>query len=115
MKALEKEPITIVTDNVPREKRLTTMNISISDTTVDSALVEYIGGKQVIHHGRPYQVMTNSPVFDQQLALNAYWKQIGGTVMLPGTNRAADRFARASFYVNAIPKDENPDRATLAP
>ena len=24
--------------------------------------------------------------------------------MLPGTNRAADRFARASFYINAIPR-----------
>ena len=48
--------------------------------------------------------MTNSPIYDQQLALNAYWKQIGGTTMLPGTNRAADRFARASFYINAIPK-----------
>jgi choloylglycine hydrolase len=24
--------------------------------------------------------------------------------MLPGTNRAADRFVRASFYINAIPK-----------
>ncbi len=27
--------------------------------------------------------------------------------MLPGTNRAADRFARASFYVNTIPKSED--------
>lgn len=52
--------------------------------------------------------MTNSPVFEQQLALNSYWQQIGGTVMLPGTNRSADRFARASFYVNAIPKSEDP-------
>ena len=40
-----------------------------------------VDGKLVIHHGRQYQVMTNSPVFDQQLALNAYWQQIGGTVM----------------------------------
>ena len=80
----------------------------MSDATGDSAIVEYIGGKQVIHHGRKYQVMTNSPIFDEPLALNEYWKQIGGTVMLPGTNRAADRFARASFYVNAIPKDEDP-------
>jgi len=47
------------------------------------------------------------------LALDEYWREIGGTVMLPGTNRAADRFARASFYINAIPKDETPDR-TLA-
>jgi choloylglycine hydrolase len=54
--------------------------------------------------------MTNSPIFEEQLALNTYWQQIGGTVMLPGTNRAADRFARASFYVNAIPKDQTPNK-----
>ncbi len=58
--------------------------------------------------------MTNSPTFDKQLALEAYWRDIGGTVMLPGTNRAADRFARASFYINAIPKDENPDLAVAS-
>ncbi|WP_370643619.1 linear amide C-N hydrolase [Shinella sp. NM-101] len=111
VRALEEEPFTIVTDSVPGETRLTTLHLSLSDASGDSAIVEYIGGRQVIHHDRSYQVMTNSPVFDQQLALNAYWKQIGGTVMLPGTNRASDRFARASFYVNAIPKAEDPNRA----
>ena len=40
---------------------------------------------------------------------NEYWKDIGGTVFLPGTNRAADRFARASFYIKAIPRDKTPD------
>ncbi|MDI7863829.1 linear amide C-N hydrolase [Rhizobiaceae bacterium n13] len=111
VQALRSEPFTIVTDNVPGEERLATLHLSLSDAAGDSAIIEYIGGKQVIHHDRKYQVMTNSPVFDEQLALNEYWKQVGGTVMLPGTNRAADRFARASFYVNAIPKDESPDRA----
>ena len=82
-----------------------------SDASGDSAIVEYVKGRQVIHHGRQYQVMTNSPIYDEQLALNTYWKQIGGTTFLPGTNRAADRFARAAFYVDAIPKDENPNRA----
>lgn len=109
--ALAKEPFTIVTDKVPGEDRLATLHLSMSDASGDSAIVEYIGGKQVIHHNRSYQVMTNSPIFDQQLALNAYWKEIGGTVMLPGTNRASDRFARASFYVNAIPKSEKPVEA----
>jgi penicillin V acylase-like amidase (Ntn superfamily) len=94
-----------------RATRLATLHLSMSDATGDSAIVEYIGGRQVIHHDRKYQVLTNSPIFDQQLALNAYWQQIGGTVMLPGTNRAADRFARASFYINAIPKDLDPNRA----
>lgn len=34
-----------------------------------------------------------------------------GTVVLPGTNRAADRFARASFYINAIPQVEDREDA----
>lgn len=112
--ALEKEPFTVVTDAVPGEQRLATLHMSLSDSSGDSAIIEYIKGKQVIHHGRQYQVMTNSPTFDEQLALNSYWKQIGGTTFLPGTNRASDRFARASFYVNAIPKDENPNRAVAS-
>jgi penicillin V acylase-like amidase (Ntn superfamily) len=106
--ALAAEPFTIVTAGVPGEERLATLHLSMSDATGDSAIVEYIDGKQVIHHGRQYQVMTNSPTFDQQLALETYWRQVGGTVFLPGTNRASDRFARASFYINAIPKSEDP-------
>ncbi|MBN9477659.1 MAG: choloylglycine hydrolase [Bordetella sp. SCN 67-23] len=110
---LAKEPFTVVTDNVPGEARLATLHLSLSDASGDSAIIEYIDGKQVIHHSRDYQVMTNSPTFDKQLAMEEYWKQIGGTVMLPGTNRASDRFARAAFYVNAIPKTEDP-RETIA-
>ncbi|HLH36857.1 MAG TPA: linear amide C-N hydrolase [Alloacidobacterium sp.] len=112
--AMSNEPFTVVTANVPGEERLANLHLSLSDSTGDSAIVEYVAGKQVIHHDRKYQVMTNSPTFDKQLALEAYWRDIGGTVMLPGTNRAADRFARASFYINAIPKDENPDLAVAS-
>ena len=107
VKVLEKEPFTIVTAQVPGENRLAALHLSLSDASGDSAIIEYIDGKQVIHHSPSYQVMTNSPSFDKQLALYEYWSQIGGTVMLPGTNRAADRFARAAFYVNAIPKSES--------
>jgi len=87
-----------------------TVHLSISDASGDSAVFEYVDGELTIHHGRDYKVMTNSPVYDQQLALDAYWKQIGGLTMLPGTNRAADRFARTSFYLDALPK--NVDDAT---
>lgn len=111
VEALAQEPFTLVTDHIPGESRLATLHLSISDASGDSAIVEYIDGRQVIHHSRDYQVMTNSPAFGDQIALNRYWEEIGGTTMLPGTNRAADRFARASFYVNAIPKDPNPNRA----
>lgn len=105
--ALESEPFIVLTDKVPGQDRMATLHLSLSDASGDSAIIEYINGKQVIHHSKEYQVMTNSPIFSEQLALNSYWQQIGGTVMLPGTNRASDRFTRASFYVNAIPKAQS--------
>ena len=104
VKALKSDRIRIVAPNLPNG-RASTIHLSISDATGDSAIFEYVGGKLQVHHGRQYQVMTNSPTFEKQLALNEYWKSIGGLVFLPGTNRAADRFARASFLIEAIPKE----------
>lgn len=104
---LQQEKFVVVTDNVPGQSRKATLHLSISDATGDSAIFEYIKGKLVIHHNPDYNVMTNSPIYDKQLALNEYWKEIGGTTMLPGTNRASDRFVRASFYIDAIPKTDN--------
>lgn len=105
--ALKKEEFDIVSAHIPGTDIFGTLHLSISDATGDNAIFEYIKGKLVIHHDKSYNVMTNSPVFDQQLALNSYWKSIPGTIMLPGTNRAADRFVRASFYIDAIPKTDN--------
>src|SRR5690606_29501605 len=96
VKALRKEPFVVVSSNIPGTDRFATLHLSISDAQGDNAIFEYVEGKLVIHHSKQYQVMTNSPIFEKQLALNEYWKEIGGTTMLPGTNRAADRFARAS-------------------
>lgn len=102
--ALEDEPFTLVSAYIPNmPDKFATLHLSISDATGDNAIIEYVGGKLTIHHDPSYLVMTNSPIYEQQLALNAYWEEIGGTVMLPGTNRAADRFVRASFYTRAIP------------
>lgn len=105
VKSLQQEKFTLVTKNLPlpnNKDGKATLHLSLSDSSGDSAIIEYIDGKQVIHHSKDYQVMTNSPTFDKQLALNGYWDQIGGNVMLPGTNRAADRFVRASFYVKNV-------------
>lgn len=111
--AMRREAFRVVTIAAPNGAK-GTVHFSISDSSGDSAIFEYIKGKLVIHHGRLYQVMTNSPVYDDQLALYEYWKQIGGTVMLPGTNRAADRFARASFYINAAAQSANMREAVAA-
>lgn len=101
---LKKEEFVIVSDYIPGTTKFTTLHLSISDSSGDNAIFEYIGGKLKIHHDPSYTVMTNSPVFDQQLAINKYWQDIPGTIMLPGTNRAADRYTRAAYYINAIPQ-----------
>ena len=67
-------------------------HLSLADASGDSAIFEYLGGKLIIHHNRKYTVMTNSPTFDQQLAIDAYWKGINGLNFQPGTISSADRF-----------------------
>jgi choloylglycine hydrolase len=109
---LEKESIRVVAITIPTGEP-GTVHLAISDASGDSAIFEYLEGKLVIHHGRQYQVMTNSPTFDQQIALNGYWKTIGGQTMLPGTNRASDRFVRASYYINEAKQSADP-RAAVA-
>lgn len=108
------EDFVVVTDQMPGEDRLAELHLSLSDATGDSAIMEYIDGELVIHHSLDYQIMTNSPTFDKQLTLVEYWNEIGGTVMLPGTNRPADRFTRARFYVDAIPQVEDRLTATAS-
>lgn len=107
VEALKSEPFTLVSDYIPGTDRFTTLHLSLSDKSGDNAIFEYINGRLVVHHDPKYVVMTNSPVFDEQLALNNYWRGIPGTIMLPGTNRAADRFVRASFYIDAIPQTDD--------
>lgn len=107
VEALRNEPFSMLAPTLPNGSAAA-LHLAISDASGDSAIFEYIGGKLNIHHGKQYTVMTNSPLYDAQLALNEYWKDVGGMVFLPGTSRAADRFARASFLLNAIPRQVDP-------
>lgn len=103
----KKEEFVVVTDFIPGTDKYTTIHLSLSDPTRDNAILEYIHGKLVIHHDPSYTVMTNDPIFEEQLAINEYWKEIPGKIFLPGTNKAADRFVRASYYIDAIPQTDN--------
>lgn len=114
VEALRKEPFNIVAPVLPNGAPAQ-MHLSISDASGDSAIFEYIDGKLMIHHGKQYTVMTNSPSFDKQLSLNGYWEEIGGRTFLPGTSRAADRFARASFFLSTIPKEIAKSYITAVP
>jgi choloylglycine hydrolase len=80
----------------------TLMHLSVSDATGNNLILEWLNGKLVTHQGAQYNVMTNEPDVDQQLAINEYWSTIAN-YSLPGTDRPADRFARLSHYVQVAP------------
>jgi len=107
VKFLKQDTVQMVPVPIPGSKFLPTMHISISDATGNSAIVEFLKGKVVIHHSKAYQVMTNSPTFDEQLALMAYWDSVGGHKFLPGTRNSPDRFVRATFYNRTLPEPKD--------
>ncbi len=109
--ALQKEPFVIIAPDLPGGHKAGG-HLAIADASGDSAIFEYLKGKLVIHHGPQYRVMTNSPSYDQQLAIDVYWKDVGGLKFLPGTARSADRFARMSWNLNAAAKESDPRLAT---
>ncbi len=90
------------------------LHLAIEDASGDSAIFEYIDGELQIYHSRDHLVMTNSPSYDQQLELVKKYDGLGGDDPLPGTCLAADRFARALYYVGVQPQPTSQLQATAA-
>jgi penicillin V acylase-like amidase (Ntn superfamily) len=111
---LQAQPFRIIAPKLPNGSAAQ-LHLSVSDPSGDSAIFEYIDGELVVHHGKEFVVMTNSPTYGHQLALNSYWEKIGGLKFLPGTNSAPDRFARASFLIGAVPGKADPNFISAVP
>lgn len=106
---IEANAIDVATGEVPGQAgRLTTVHLSLSDATGDSAILEWVDGKLTVHHSRDYRVMTNEPVYADQLAITRYWKGVNPREFLPGTSRATDRFVRASHFIDAVRQSDDP-------
>jgi len=85
------------------------VHLAIEDAAGESAIVEYIGGKPVIHHGRQYRVMTNDPAYDEQLANLARYDFTNATrqTPLPGNVDPRDRFVRSAYYLQMLPEPKS--------
>jgi penicillin V acylase-like amidase (Ntn superfamily) len=85
------------------------VHLAIEDASGDSAIIEFIGGKPVIHHGRQFTIMTNDPAYDQQLALlkKQDFSKPASDMPLPGNVNPVDRFQRAAYYLALLPKPKN--------
>jgi penicillin V acylase-like amidase (Ntn superfamily) len=82
------------------------VHLAIEDLSGDSAIIEYISGKPVIHHGREYQIMTNDPPYDEQLALlkKQDYSKPSSELPIPGNVTAVDRFQRAAYFKALLPE-----------
>ena len=83
-----------------------TVHLAIEDASGDSAILEYIDGKCVIHHGREFHIMTNDPDYDQQLELLKAqdFSHPSSNMPLPGNVNPQDRFQRATYFLAMLPE-----------
>lgn len=91
------------------------VHLAIEDASGDSAIIEYIDGKPVVHHGREFVIMTNDPTYDAQLAIlkTQDFSKPASDMPLPGNVNPVDRFARATYYLNLLP-DPKTEREAAA-
>jgi penicillin V acylase-like amidase (Ntn superfamily) len=87
----------------------TTVHLAIEDASGDSAIIEYVGGKRLVHHGREFKIMTNDPTYDEQIDLlkQQDFSKPSSTMPLPGNVNPRDRFQRAAYYLAMLPEPKS--------
>lgn len=85
----------------------TQLHLALEDANGDSAVIEYVEGKAHIYHGSEYNILTNEPTLDKQIANLNQYQGFGGDKPLPGSTYPSDRFVRASYYMSHLPQPNN--------
>jgi choloylglycine hydrolase len=83
------------------------LHLALEDPSGDSAIVEMLDGRPVIHHGREHTVMANDPTYAEQVANAERYTAFGGDLPLPGDIVSADRFVRAAYFLRHLPEPAN--------
>jgi choloylglycine hydrolase len=91
------------------------IHLALEDRGGDSAIIEFVDGRPVVHHGRQFTLMTNDPTYDEQLELLSQqdFSHPSCEMPLPGNVNAIDRFQRAAYYSALLPKPDS-ERAAVA-
>lgn len=76
----------------------------ITDADGNSAILEFDNGTVKIYEGEDIIALTNDPDYPQMMAIENYWKSVGGQNMLPGTVKSPDRFVRGTFFGSHVEK-----------
>jgi penicillin V acylase-like amidase (Ntn superfamily) len=86
-------------------------HLAVQDSSGDSAIIEFVKGKLVIHHGPQYNVMTNDPPYYEMIEHTKQYAAFGGAQPLPGDESPEARFTRLSYYARTLPDPKNPTEA----
>ena len=103
--------VQIVNVPIPGYESGLRLHLAIEDVGGDSAVVEFVKGRMVVHAGKQYQVMTNEPTYDEQLANVAHYLPFRPGIKLPGNTSPADRFVRAAYFLHYLPKPKDAEEA----
>lgn len=87
------------------------VHLALEDASGDSAIIEPLDGRLVVHHGPEYTVMANSPTLDLQRQNLERYRPFGGELPPPGDITSADRFVRASYFLHYLPEPTSADEA----
>lgn len=103
-----KSKIQLIGGDVPGSDKPASAHLSVSDRFGDSAIIE-VHHDFIPYHNPEFRIMTNDPGYARQIELNQFWrwqwnekKNRFASNTLPGTPFSADRFARASYYLNHL-------------
>ncbi len=88
-------------------------HLALCDASGDSAIVEFVDGEMQVRRGRQFNVLSNGPKLDEQLANLKRYKPFGGALPLPGDIDSASRFVRASTFLASLEPASSEADATL--
>lgn len=91
------------------------VHFAFEDSSGDSAIVEIVEGEVRIHHDRSCAVMTNSPIYEEQLSNLSRYRPFGGELPPPGNILSPDRFVRASYFLHYLPQPTTYAQAVAGP
>ena len=96
--------------------RKATLHLAVEDASGDSAIMENIGGKLVIHHGSQYRLMTNDPSYEEQLHLlgKQDFSKPSLELPVPGNVNPVDRFQRAAYFSAMLPEPRSEREAAAS-
>lgn len=78
------------------------MHFAIEDVTGDSAIIEGVDGRLIVHRGSQTRVMANAPSLEEQLANLRRFRPFGGELPVPGEVDSPNRFVRASYFLHHL-------------